>query len=77
MSRETPYFREILEELLVVFDGKRNINAKEYAEYLGINLPKVCDMIRAGKLPGMKIGNEFSIPLTSIARFEDKLGNVK
>lgn len=77
MARESPYFRDILAELLIVFDGKRNITAKEYAKYLRMDVMKVGNMIKTGKLPGEKIGNEFRIPLTSIARFEDNLGKTR
>lgn len=70
MSRESPYYREILRDLIEYFNGRQSVNAKEYAAYLGIDAEKTRNLIRAGKLPGKVIGSTFIIPVRSIAIFE-------
>ena len=77
MAKETLFYREILADLIEHFGGKHNINAKEYAEYLGKTPEKICELIRNKKLPGIQIGREFTIPLKSIAVFEATIANVE
>lgn len=70
MPKESPYYREILQDLLEYFGGQQSINAKEYAEYLGMDAGKTRNLIRHGKLPGKVFGSTFVIPVRSIAIFE-------
>lgn len=70
MPRESPYYREILRDLLEYFGGQQSINAKEYAAYLGMDAERTRNLIRAGKLPGKAFGSTFVIPVRSIAVFE-------
>ena len=76
---ESVYFRAAVERLYEIF-GKHNINAKEYAAYLGRDVYNVRRDIQRGKLPGQayRAGSrfEYTIPIASIARYEISLGNV-
>ena len=72
---ESPYYREICKDLFEHFGQKQNINAKEYAEYLGIT-PDYCrQLIKEGSLPGKYIAcsGKYIIPVRSIAVFEASL----
>lgn len=79
MAREPDGFMEIYQLLLERF-GKPNINAKEYAQYLGKTSEKVRNSIRMHELPGAVIRgkgkDDFVISVASIARFELKMSNV-
>ena len=67
--KENSNFRETLAVLRERF-GKDTINAKELAEYLDQTASVVCNAIRAGKIPGKKVGHNFVIPLTQLAHWE-------
>lgn len=79
MSRESPYFRDILAEKLEYF-GKRIISANEFSKYLGMANETVRKEIRSGNLPGTfkKVGanDKFYIPVASIALWEIKQSEV-
>lgn len=76
MSRESPYFREIVANLYEHFGHKNNVYSKEYAEYLGRDVELVRRLIRKGELPGKAIGREYIIPITAIALFEIKSSSI-
>ena len=64
------FYRETLHALRERFDGKDSISVKELSKYLGVYPQTVQIHIREGKLPGVKIGKSYSIPLTQLARWE-------
>lgn len=70
MSREFDFYRETLYALRERFEGRDSITVKELSEYLSAYPQTVQIHIREGKLPGVKIGNSYSIPLTQLARWE-------
>ncbi len=70
MSREFDFYRETLYALRERFEGRDSITVKELSEYLGAYPQTVQIHIRDGKLPGIKIGKSYSIPLTQLARWE-------
>lgn len=70
MSREFDFYRETLYALRERFGGKDSITVNELSEYLGAYPQTVQIHIREGKLPGIKVGKSYSIPLTQLARWE-------
>lgn len=79
MARESEYYRDILVDLFEKFDHRDNINAKEYAAYLGIG-PELCrKLIQEGRLPGKYIANsgKYIVPVRSIAIFEANVAKVR
>lgn len=72
---EALYYKEICKDLFEHFGQKQNINAKEYAEYLGVTSDYCRQLIRDGFLPGKYIAysGKYIIPIRSIAVFEANL----
>ncbi len=66
------YYKEICKDLFEYFGEKQTINAREYAEYLGIGAECCRQMIREKKLPGKYVesSGKYIIPIRSIAIFE-------
>ena len=81
MARESPYFREILCNLLEQFEHKNNISVEEYAEYLRKNRQTVAKLIKQGQLPGKAVGSKenpsYIIPVHAIALSEIHAANIK
>lgn len=77
MSRESPYYRDVLKDLLEIFGGAQCINAGQYASYLGMPVQSVGHLIDKGALPGKHINRTYIIPVRSIAIFEATTARAK
>ena len=57
--------------------GKNSLTATEFADYLGKTPQYVCEKIRRRELPGYFCGRSFSVPVNTIALWENRMSKTR
>lgn len=65
MPKENKYYRDVLEDILTTFGGKKCLSLKDVSSYVGLD-PRT---VKKVKLPLQKIGNTYLISAPALARW--------